>query len=427
MPTERPTSLPAVIARYAASVHASVRGEQSVVSALGAWLVLALAGLADDDAPRSEADPDAAAVEAGVGLSLPDAGRRAADLLGAPHPAVAAAVGMWWRDDAVTDRLSEYVRRLPAAATREPLAGQEQLDAWARDHTLGLVDRFPAQVSPELLLVLGSALATKVRWLQPFDVVPASQLAVAGERGGFAARVARALRSVRGHDVRLVLTQAAGLVGAHVAASGDGLAVVSVLGAADVAHEVVLAAAYEVALGLNGARIGDHVSLFDLPSGRSELGEVVEDTVAARGAVNRIEEGVAVLPTWQASTSLDLLSGPTADGFRGAAQLLARLLPAGPTALDARQVAVATYSREGFEAAAVTGMGVRAAFTVVPREVLRRTLTLRFDRPYAAVAVAVDPPERPGTGAAWFGLPVFGAWIAEPSETAATGDAEIDV
>jgi hypothetical protein len=421
--TERPTSLPAVIARYAASVHASVRQEHQVVSPLGAWLVLALAGLADDDSASQEAG----AVEAALGLPLADAGRLAADLLDAVHPAVAAAVGMWWRDDAVTDRLTEYARRLPAAATREPLTGQQQLDAWARDHTLGLIDRFPVQVSPELLLVLGSALATRVRWLEPFDVVPATQLAAPGERGGFAGTVSRALRSVRRHDVRLVGTEAAGLVGAHVAASGDGLAVVSVLGAPDVAREAVLAAAYEVALGLAGARIGEHVSLFDVPTGRSDLGEVVEDTVTARGAVVRVEDGVAVLPTWRASTSLDLLSGATADGFRGAARLLARLLPPGPTALDARQVAVATYTREGFEAAAVTGMGIRAAFAVVPSEVPRRTLTLRFDRPYAAIAVAVDPPARAGSGAAWLGLPVFGAWIAEPSETATTAGAEIDL
>jgi hypothetical protein len=51
--------------------------------------------------------------------------------------------------------------------------------------------------------------------------------------------------------------------------------------------------------------------------------------------------------------------------------------------------------------------------------VLRRTLHLRFDRPYAAVAVAVRPPLEPGTpiGEAWFGLPVFSAWVAEPAES----------
>jgi hypothetical protein len=49
----------------------------------------------------------------------------------------------------------------------------------------------------------------------------------------------------------------------------------------------------------------------------------------------------------------------------------------------------------------------------------RRTLRVRFDRPYAAVAVAVPPPGDDidiGIDAAWYGLPVFSAWITEPAE-----------
>ena len=253
---------------------------------------------------------------------------------------------MWWRDDAVSDRLTEYAGRLPAAATREPLTGQQQLDAWARDHTLGLIDRFPVQVSPELLLVLGRRWPRRsVGWSPSTSFPPrSSPLLEHGE--DFGTSVSRALRSVRGHDVRLVRTEAAGLVGAHVAASGDGLAVVSVLGAPDVAREAVLAAAYEVALGLAGARVGEHVSLFDVPSGRSDLGEVVEDTVTARGAVVRVEDGVAVLRRGAASTSWTCSRAPTAAGFRGAARLLARPPPTGR--LDARQVAVATLHPGGF-------------------------------------------------------------------------------
>jgi hypothetical protein len=51
--------------------------------------------------------------------------------------------------------------------------------------------------------------------------------------------------------------------------------------------------------------------------------------------------------------------------------------------------------------------------------VLRRTLHLRFDRPYAAVAVAVRPPSETDAGIdeTWYGLPVFSAWVAEPTES----------
>lgn len=221
-------------------------------------------------------------------------------------------------------------------------------------------------------------------------------------------------------------TQAAGLVGAHVAASRDGLAVVSVLGPVDVDRAGVIAAAYEVALGLDGIRIGEWVSLFDVPAGRSDLGEIVEETVTVtRGST---EVGCAVLPTWHASTQLDLLNGPTADGFRAAGRLLAGVLPPGPNRLEARQAAVASYTREGFEAAAVTGFAV-AKSAPVPRQVLRRTLTLRFHRPYAAVAITAEPSRLRDRArvdhhsgrqtTTQFLLPVFSAWVAEPAETPA--------
>jgi len=420
------TRAAAAITRYGARLHQAAGSEQHVVSALGAWLVLALAGLADDGtdtAARRE-------VETALGMPLADAGRVAAELLDEPHPAVAAAVGLWWREDVATDRLRDYEARLPDVATRGALPGQRQLDTWAREHTLGLIDRFPVDVTPDVLLVLASALATRVRWLRAFEVVPGSELAAPGRGDDFGARVARALRSVEGHDVRLVRTSAAGLVGAHVAASADGLAVVSVLGPTNVDRSSVLAAADEVAARLDGARIDDPVSLFDVPAGASELGEIAEDTVAAKGRFGRVEEGVAVLPAWQASTQLDLLRGPPREAFTAAGRLLHALLPGGPLNLQAQQVAVARYTREGFEAAAVTAVAVRLAFTMVPAEIPRRRLTLRFNRPYAAVAVAVRPPvdtapddrARPSSAAdriapSWFGLPVFSAWVARPAQT----------
>jgi hypothetical protein len=131
------------------------------------------------------------------------------------------------------------------------------------------------------------------------------------------------------------------------------------------------------------------------------------------------ERGVAVLPSWRARSEVDLLDGPAAPGFAAAGEALANLLPPARTVLEARQVALASYTREGFEAAAVTAVGVRMAAVVSATEVPRRTLHLRFDRPYAVVAVAVRPePEVAGAvDEGWYGLPVFSAWVAEPAES----------
>src|SRR5881397_912651 len=78
---------------------------------------------------------------------------------GMPGPA-----GLWRRKDQVTDRLTAYMARLPAGATREPLTGQQQLDAWARERTFGLIDRFPGEVTPDVLLVRSRAHASSCCW-----------------------------------------------------------------------------------------------------------------------------------------------------------------------------------------------------------------------------------------------------------------------
>jgi hypothetical protein len=80
----------------------------------------------------------------------------------------------------------------------------------------------------------------------------------------------------------------------------------------------------------------------------------------------------------------------------------------------------ATYDRTGFEAAALTAMDVAlGGAAMMPRPGVQRTATLRFGHPYAVVAVTShqspeDRYDRPST-APWHGLPVFSAWVAEPT------------
>jgi hypothetical protein len=404
MTTTGRTDLVALLARYAPAIHRLATDDHHVASPLGAWLVLALAGPAAPGSGEERAD-----LERALGCDLDEAVRIAARLLGHPHPLVRAAAALWWRDDPPATPLAGYAERLPPAVTREPLAGQAQVDAWAREHTLGLIDRFPLTMDPQVLLVLASAIATRVSWDDPFDVVPAAEL-----HGPFSGMVERALRSVERHRVYLARTAAAGLVGVHVASSAGGLAVVSVLAGTRVAREAALSAAYEVARSLDERGDGLRVSLFDVEAGTSELGEVIEDVVTAAGT-GPVEEGWAVLPGWRARTELDLLADPS-TGFAAAGEILRRLVEG--ASLEARQVAVAAYDRVGFEAAAITAIAVLTSF-VEPRERPRRTLTLRFGRPYAAVAVARSPTDAPPgeQASVWHGLPVFGAWVAEPEET----------
>ncbi|MGB6457296.1 MAG: hypothetical protein WBH47_22735, partial [Streptosporangiaceae bacterium] len=119
----------------------------------------------------------------------------------------------------------------------------------------------------------------------------------------------------------------------------------------------------------------------------------------------------AVLPAWSASSQHDLTD--PALGFAAAVRGLGH----GAEPWDARQAAMARYSRTGFEAAAVTAMVAAVAARIPARH---RVAVLRFGHPYAVVAVATNPAadrQRPRAGGhPWHGLPVFSAWVSKPDD-----------
>ncbi|MEH1127459.1 hypothetical protein [Micromonospora sp. CPCC 206061] len=372
------------IARYAGRLHAVAGGEHHVASPLGAWLLLALCGAAAPSGGES--------IDDALGLDRADALAFAAELLGTPHDAVLSAAAVWTRA-----RADALLRWLPAAVETGDLPGQDRLDAWAREHTLGLIESFPLQVPPTAVVVLATALATKVSWGTPFDLVPGSALG-----GPFAGRVDTALRTPDGHGHRqfVASTPGAGDIIVHTARAREGLSVTSVAAAPDVPAAEVLAAAYEVAGGEVAGR-----SLFDLPLGEGPLWTVSERHGPVTAASGREERCSAVLPAWAARSELDL--GHPDLGFPAGARAIAELLGLSDYDYEARQSAVARYSRVGFEAAAVSAMFTTTGF-VMPREGVVRTAELRFAHPYAVVAVASG-------GGPWNGVPVFSAWVADPS------------
>ena len=81
---------------------------------------------------------------------------------------------------------------LPPAVRRGPLPGPAALDAWAREHTAGLIERFPLDIDPAVYLILASALGTRVSWEVPFGLVPAAAL---GEQSPWARRLGQVLRT----------------------------------------------------------------------------------------------------------------------------------------------------------------------------------------------------------------------------------------
>jgi hypothetical protein len=391
------------VSAYAARLHAVIGAQHHVASPLGAWLVLALAGPASTGADRET-------LTEVLGCDVADAARAAADLLTDPHPVVASAAAVWTSPAVpLPETFLRWREALPDVVTTGNLPGQAGLDAWAREHTFGLIDRFPISAH-DFYLVLATALATKVSWKVPFDFAPAASLGAASPWAGRLNRVLRTPARPGGHVKFIAATPQAGDVIVHIAAAADGLEVVSVAAMPDVPSGRVLAAAYD--LGCRHA-IGDRIEARDLgslPPGEHALWSVREMMAAA-------DSVAAVLPAWSASSDHNLAAPGL--GFGAAKHALVR----NDDRWLAGQIAMARYSRTGFEAAAVSALAVPTAMRLPARH---RDVVLRFGHPYAVVAVATATAGRATTGTAsdgrpWHGLPVFSAWVSEPEDATDDG------
>jgi hypothetical protein len=422
------TDIAAPLASYARRFHAVVGEGHHVASPLGAWLLLALCATPSEGATRQ-------ALNATLGCDVADAAALAAELLASPHPLVPAAAAAWLRPGFTTDVVSRWLAGLPPEVEKGPLPSQADLDAWARDHTFGLIESFPLE-ERYLWLVAATVLATRVSWERPFDLAPASAL---GPSSPWSARLSQVLRTPDGpgHEQFIAATEAVGDVAVHTAHARGGLLVTSVAAAPGVPAADVLAVAYDLAMAraargtaisataaagpvvggpvVGGPVVGGTVarrSLYDLPLGEAPLWVITEQR---GGAAERAEKCSAVLPAWSAHSTHDM--GDPRLGFEAAAHALA---PGDP--FKAKQAAMARYSREGFEAAAVSALGI-AMSVLTPRQGLIRTAELRFGHPYAVVAVTADEPGTdPGSAqraGPWHGMPVFSAWVAQPEDAAA--------
>jgi hypothetical protein len=282
----------------------------------------------------------------------------------------------------------------------------------------GLIVSFAGQIDPPPDILLASAIASRVKWAEPFQMVPAMQL---GQRSPWASKVKNALKapSSASHTQGIVSTRRAGDVAMHSALSRDGLLVTSVIAAPNVAAADVLGAAYEIAHA-HANRVLITRSLYELPVGDGHSWTILERQITTNAEEPNPEFFTAILPQWEAYGDHLLERGKL--GFDLAANALAQCLGLSSARSVTMQSAMARYTRLGFEAAAATSL-VFSSNTASPgRKTKVRDAILRFGHPYAVVASVSDMPQwdverhkmigtRP-----WTGLPVFSAWITEPHE-----------
>src|SRR5262245_62035718 len=326
-----------LIARYAERFNAAfANGEHAVTSPLGAWLLLAMV------APAAEGERKARLEEV-LGTTADDAFARAVVLLETAHPAVGLASGLWARREFLTTAYDRFAESLPEAVARGGVPTQPELDAWARKHSLGLIEQFPLEIKDDTAIVLADALATDVQWDEPFDVVPSDAF-----RSDWAQRVARVLRAPQAYSHAMFIAgpEAAGDVAVHAATSETGLTVVSVVADPSVTASVVHRAAHDVAeLMLYRPKRARQRSLFDLPLGDGHAWTITETEQRGRSRVERVD---AVLAAWEAENCFDLVQHDV--GFADAVSTVVNLVsPEWPKSEGAAaQAARARYTARGF-------------------------------------------------------------------------------
>jgi hypothetical protein len=412
--------LPRIIGRFAARFHQTDGDRQVVASPLGAWLLLALCGRTAKHSLRDE-------LTAILGVDVEAAGGLAERMLETPHAAVASAVAAWVNGNDA-EALGPFMDSLPKSVERGArIPQQPELDHWARQRTQGLIEDFPVDVDPDTSLLLASALATRVEWLTPFLRAPAGGLGVASKWARTLTTVLRSPVKSHGHKQFIARTASIGDVAVHTAWSQDGLSVTSVIAMPNVPARDVLAVAHDIATDV-AAHSRKAPSLYALPLGDSPIWSITARKVPSQIPGQRTESLSALLPSWKVRSDHNLLGRRL--GFEQAALVLSKLASLPLKDIDARQSAMAQFTRLGFEAAAVTGF--RASLDrIAPLHTERgieRHAELRFGHPFAVVAVTNDDAWNRTTRAfvrgPWHQLPVFSAWITEPVDDESTPDAD---
>ncbi|WHM30992.1 serpin family protein [Streptomyces sp. BPPL-273] len=353
---------------------AGAKGD-TVLSAPGVWPLLAL--LADGAAGEARSE-----LAEALGVSADRAAAAARELLaglGAVR-GLETALGLW--TGRALEPRGEWTAGLPHGAhgvlTGDAETDGPALDGWAARRTGGLIERMPVAVTPETELVLASALALRTRWLRPFD-----ETYLAPESGPWQGRE---LRGLERQSVLLDRIGVADTPGGHVTE-------LKVLGDTAVDVHLLLGERGMAPGGVLGAGVGILADARRMtPGSRLPSGEVGPGLVVGRERTMTPRPPTLDVTTvaYGVTSDHDLLEHAGVFGLGAAALPVPGHFPgisAYPLRVDtARQSARARFDASGFEAAAVTAVGMVAA-GVPELRWLSTTVRAVFDRPFGFLAV----------------------------------------
>ncbi|MFD8597236.1 serpin family protein [Kitasatospora sp. NPDC059646] len=368
-------------------------GSGQVWTAVGVWPLLAMLAAGAGGPVRVE-------LERALGMPTGEAPGVARELLARLRgtPGCAAALGLWTADRLVVEPgwAEQVDASLRGRLTGDPAVDRAALDRWAREQTGGLLERMPVDAAGAEL-VLASAVTVRTRWAVPFRP---GRFAVA-EGPWMGREFVKLERSGPELFERIAVAETSAGPVTEVRMAGDGeVDVHLVLGGPGAAPGAVVAAGFELVSGASRR----------MPvAGRAD-GEVWPGLeLASVDASSPGDVGVLATAGFLVRAENDLLAAAELFGLRTAAldgdrfPGISRSMPL--KVAQAKQVAMAEFSAEGFEAGAVTTVAmVRAAALVASRRFRVRRAVARFDRPFAFLAVHRAS-----------GLVLVAGWVAEPA------------
>ena len=358
---------------------ARMGAEDFVLSGAGLWPLLALLASAADEEARAE-------LAEALGRPADTAQREALELIDVLRTGVSttAALGLWTRKDIPLHE--EWASGLPEGVVGT-LTDQAALDQWASDETDGLIDRFPLELTPDILVVLASALAARVKWRKPFDASPRQDRVSWDDPGEpdqqWLSRTTYKLADAAVLDsvVTRIVVEGDGDVDVHLLLGDQEPADVLAAGLRELSGEAEVRLAAELGgPGLDVRRISS--------SGR-------RDMLSLR------------LPSFEIRAKHDLMKHVDLFGLRSLTESDTSHLPLlSPVPLSVSrgvQDVLARFFAEGFEAAAVTAFGMVLG-SAPPEERYEITyVDVTFDRPFGFIAV-----HRPSR------LAVVAGWVSSP-------------
>ena len=356
--------------------------EDFVLSGAGLWPLLALLASAADETARAE-------LAAALGRPADTAQQEALELNDVLRSgeSTTAALGLWTRSDIP-------LHEVWAAGLPEGLVGtltdQAALDQWASDETDGLIDKFPLALTPDILLVLASALATRVKWRKPFAGYPRDrnwESAQPDQQQLSRTTYDLGIAAVLDGTVARVVIEGDGDVDVHLLIGGQQPADVLAVGLRELSGE----AQVRLASDLDGD--GPGLTVRRVPSSDPD------DMVCLR------------LPSFEITAKHDLMKHLDLFGLRSLSESDTSHLPLlSPIPLSVSrgvQDVLARFFAEGFEAAAVTAFGMTLG-SAPPQERYEITrLDVTFGRPFGFIAV-----HRPSR------LAVVAGWVSSPFTSA---------